>query len=45
MIFVKNQLNIIYNNIDFKPRYNVKKSENITTVNLFLANLDDNKHK
>ena len=45
MIFVKNQFNIIYNNIDLKFRRDIEKSKEIIIINLYLTNFDDYKYK
>ena len=45
IILVKNQLNIIYNDINLELQRDVKKSKNVTIINSFLINLDDNKYK
>ena len=45
MILVKNQFDIIYNDLDFKLRRDVKKSENFITINAFLTILNNYKYK
>ena len=44
-MFIKNQLDIIYNNIDLKFRRDIKKSEKIIIINLYFTSLNDYKHK
>lgn len=44
MIFVKNQLNIIYNDFDIKFHRDLKKFEKVIIMNSFLINLDDCKY-
>ena len=42
---VKNQFDIIYNDLNLKLRRDVKKSENFIIINAFLTILDNDKHK
>ena len=42
---IKNQFDIIYNDLNLEFRRDVKKSENFIIVNAFLTILDDYKHK
>lgn len=44
MILIKNQFDIIYNDIDLKFRQNVKKPEKIIIVNKFFIDFDDCKY-
>ena len=45
IILIKNQLDIIYNDLNFELRRDVKKPENFIIVNAFFTILDDYKHK
>ena len=42
---IKNQFDIIYNNIDLKFRRDIKKFKKIITINLYFTNFDDYKHE
>ena len=44
-MLVKNQFDIIYNDLDFELRRDVKKSKNFIIINAFLTILDDCKYK
>ena len=45
MIFIKNQFDIIYNDLDLKLRRDVKKPKNFIIINVFFIILDDNKYE
>ena len=45
MTFIKNQFNIIYNNINLKFYRDIKKFKNIIIINLYLISFDDYKHE
>ena len=45
MTLIKNQLDIVYNDIDLELRRDIKKPENAITINLFLMTLNDCKYK
>ena len=45
MTLIKNQFDIIYNDLDLKLRRDVKKSKDFIIVNVFLTILDNYKHK
>ena len=45
MIFVKNQLNIIYNDLNFEFRRDIKKFDDFIMINSFFINFDDCKYK
>ena len=45
MILIRNQFDIIYNNLDLELRRDIKKSENFIMINVFLTTFDDNKYE
>ena len=45
LITIKNQLDIIYNNINLKLRRNIKKSNYETTINAFFTSFDKYKYE
>ena len=45
MTLIKNQLDIVYNDIDLELRRNIKKPKDAITINLFLMTLNDCKHE
>ena len=45
MIFIKNQFNIIYNDIDLKFRQDIKRLNKNVIINTFLINLNEYKHE
>ena len=45
MTLIKNQFDIIYNNIDLKFRRDIKKFEKIIIINLYFMSLNDYKYK
>ena len=42
--FMTNQIAIIYNDLNVKFQTNLTKANNITTLNVFLCEIDDFKH-
>ena len=42
---IKNQFDIIYNNIDLEFRRDIKKLDENVIINQFLTNVDECKHK
>ena len=45
MIFIKNQFDIIYNDLDLKLRCDIKKPKNFITINVFFTILNNYKYK
>ena len=45
IIFIKNQFNIIYNDLNFEFKRNIKNLKNIITINSFFTNLNNYKYK
>lgn len=43
-IDVRNQLNVIYNGIDFELKRNIQRFKDLISFSKFLNNLDDFKH-
>lgn len=44
MIFIKNQFDIIYNNLNFELRRDVKNFKNFIIINVFFIIFNNNKY-